>query len=447
MIRKRSAGLGTNITITLFRQGLGVAVALGLVALVARTLGPEGQGRYALAVFLPTVIVLLTNLGVPTANTYFLGRRDVSARAALATSVRLWALMSVVGLGAGAAVIQLASDRWFPGVGREVLWIALGAYPVALLHAYLVSLLQGLQDFNRYNVAMFSQPVSALVLTAAAVIALKWGIEGALAAYVFAWVLASTVAWWVLTPWLRRPESPEAAGEINRYARRCIGYGWKAQIAINMAFLSYRASTLLINYFLSPAATGVYVIAVAIAEKIWLLSQAASQVLLPRLSELHTDEERRRRLTPLATKIVFVMSAVIAIVLFAVSRPLIVGIFGDEFDGAVGALRWLLPGVVALAVARGVSIDLAARGRVDLNLYVAITVLAVNVGSSVLLIPRFGINGAAIATTSSYVLHLIIKFVIYQRISGNKWFDLVVWRRADYDVLVQKFESLRGNKR
>jgi len=64
MIRKRSAGLGTNITITLFRQGLGVAVALGLVALIARTLGPEGQGRYALAVFLPTVIVLLTNLGV-----------------------------------------------------------------------------------------------------------------------------------------------------------------------------------------------------------------------------------------------------------------------------------------------------------------------------------------------------------------------------------------------
>jgi len=446
MNNKRSAGLGTNITITLLRQGLGVAVTLGLVALIARTLGPEGQGRYALAVFLPTVIVLLTNLGVPTANAYFLGRGDVLARAALTTSIRLWVVMSVAGIVAGAAVIQFAADRWFPGVGRELLWIALGAYPVALLHAYLVSLLQGLQDFNRYNVAMLSQPVSALVLTAAALIALKWGIEGALAAYVFAWVFASVVAWWVLTPLLRRSGSRETTG-IDKYARRCIGYGWKAQVAINMAFLSYRASTLLINYFMSPAATGVYVIAVAIAEKIWLLSQAASQVLLPRLSELHDDEERRRRLTPLATKIVFVMSAAIATVLFAVSRPLIVGIFGAEFEAAVLALRWLLPGVVALAVARGVSIDLAARGRVDLNLYVAITVLAANVGGSVLLIPRLGINGAAIATSASYVLHLIIKFVIYQRISGNKWFDLVLWRRADYDVLVRKFESLRGNKK
>jgi O-antigen/teichoic acid export membrane protein len=440
----RSKGLGTNIAITLFRQGLGLVVALGLVALINRTLGPEGQGRYSLAVFLPTLIVLLSNLGVPAANAYFIGRGDVSLRSALATSVKLWLVLSAGGMAVGAAVVGFFADTWFPGVGGTLLWIALAAFPFALFHSFLVSLLQGIQDFNRYNVVLFVEPVVALVLTTIAIIGLQWGIEGALWAYVAAWVASAIVGWRALAPHLR--ESREG-GTFERYARRCIGYGWKAQIANNLAFLSYRASTLLINYFMNPAATGIYVTAVLVAEKIWLLSQSASQVLLPRLSELHTDEARRRRLTPLATKIIFLISLAVAAVLFAAATPIFVGVFGEKFRQSVGALRWLLPGIVAMSVARGVSIDLAARGRVDLNLYTALAVVAANVAASVFLIPRYGIDGAAVATSSSYLLNLAVKLVMYSRITGNKWYSLILWNKADVDVVKGKIESLKENPR
>jgi len=441
----RTRGLGTNIVITFLRQGLGLVVTLGLVALIARALGPAGQGKYVLAVLLPTMIVLFSNLGVPAANVYFLGRGDVSVRSALSTNLKLWLILSTAGLVAGALVVHFMADDWFSGVGRDLLWISLGAFPLALLHAILVSLLQGLQDFNRYNVALFAQPVVALVLTAVAIVSLEWGIEGALAAYGVAWLASAVVTAWFLKPHLRA-ERPSDVGDGggDRYARRCIGYGWKAQIANNLAFLSNRASVLLINYFMSPAATGVYAIAALVAEKIWLLSQAASQVLLPRLSELHTDEDRRRRLTPLATKMVFAVSLVIGTVLFVAAGPLVLVVFGEEYIGSVTALRWLLPGIVVMSVARGVSIDLAARGRVDLNLYVALVVVASNVAASVVLIPRYGINGAAIATTMSYALNLVVKIWLYSRISGNRWYSLIVWRRADIKLIKAKVDSLKG---
>lgn len=443
----RSRGLGTNIVITILRQGFGLVITLGLVVLVSRTFGPVGQGRYSLAVFLPTVLVLFSNLGVPFANAYFLGRGGVSARSALVTSLRLWILLSACGTLVGAVVVHFLADRFFPGVGRELLWIALGALPLALLHALLVSLLQGLQDFNRYNVAMFAQPVTALLLTASAIFVLKWQIEGALVAYALSWLLSAAMAWWVLTPHLGTSRPEEEDGQTEGYARRCIAYGWKVQVSINLAFLSYRASVLLINYFMSPAATGVYIIAVMIAEKIWLLSQAASQVLLPRLSELHTDEERRRRLTPLATKIVFAISAAIALVLFAAAKPLIVGFFREEFRESVGALRWLLPGIVLMSAARTLAIDLAARGRVDLNLYVAVLSLVMNVAAAVAMIPRYGINGAAIATSLSYTVNFIVLIVLYKRLSGNSWYELLAWRRADYLVIKGKIDSLKGNNK
>jgi O-antigen/teichoic acid export membrane protein len=447
MLNIKSKGLGTNIAITFLRQGLGIVVALGLVALIARTLGPDGQGKYAVAVLLSTLMVTLCNLGVPSANVYFLGRGDVSVAGALRTSARLWALLSAVGLTAGALVIHLFADRWFPGVPKRLLWITLAGFPVALLHAFLASLLQGLQDFRRYNYVMFTQPVLALVLTASAILILDWGILGAVGSHVLAWILSLAIARWLLAPHLVADNGAAARSEIDRYGRRCIGYGWRAQIANNLAFLSYRASTLLINYFLSPAATGVYVIAVAIAEKIWLLSQAASQVLLPRLSELHTDEERRRRLTPLATKLVFLVSLSVAAALFVLATPLVVGIFGDEYRDAVGALRWLLPGVVAMSVARGVSIDLAARGRVDLNLYVALVVVVVNIVMSIVLIPRLGIDGAAIATTIAYVVNMVVKLVLYRGITGNRWFELMVPKGADVAIIKSKIESLKGDDR
>jgi O-antigen/teichoic acid export membrane protein len=447
----RSRGLGTNITVTFLRQGLGLFVTLVLSALIARTLGPDGQGKYSLSILLPTLIFTLANLGVPAANVYFLGRGDVTAKGALATSLRLWLLLSAVGTAVGAGVIQFFANDWFPGVPRDLLWIALAGFPLQLLLGYLVSLLQGRQDFNRYNFVLLMQPIVTLVLTAAAVVVLRWGIEGALVAYVFALLTTALVGWWTLGPHLAAARAQAGStGErrqLDHYARRCVGYGWKAQIANNLAFLTYRANTVLINYFISPAATGLFVIAVGIAEKIWMLSQAVSSVLLPRLSELHTDEARRRRLTPLATRLVFVVTLAIAVVLFVLARPLIVVVFSDRFEQSVGALRWLLPGVVALAVARGISIDLAARGRVDLNLYVAILVVVTNIVANVILIPRLGINGAAIATTLSYTLNLVVKLIMYTRMTHNRWYDLMLLRRSDAAIIKGKIDSLRRDDR
>jgi O-antigen/teichoic acid export membrane protein len=242
-----------------------------------------------------------------------------------------------------------------------------------------VSLLQGRQDFPRFNAAMFLQPVLMFLLAAAMVWFLDLGTRGALYAYVLSFLASGLFALWAVRSHLRGHREDNGDRRIGGYARACIGYGWKAQLANNLWILNYRAQMLLINYFLAPDAVGLFMAALVVAEKIWLMSQAATAVLLPRLSELHTDEARRRRITPLATKTVFWLSIAVAVPLFVFARPIIMLVSSGEFDASVDVLRLLLPGVVLLTVARGVTADLAARGRVDLNLYVSLITVVISV--------------------------------------------------------------------
>jgi O-antigen/teichoic acid export membrane protein len=444
MIRLRSPGLGTNIVITLFRQGLGLAFALGTLKLLARVLGPDGFGKYQLALQLCTIMATLLNLGISNANVYFLGRGDVSLSVALRTSGKLWLLLGAAGLLLGAVVVEMFAGAWFSGVPEVYLWIAVAGFPVILLHMIAVSFLQGKQDFHRFNVSMFLQPVLLFFLAVVAVFVLDKNVPGALYAYVLSFLFSGLFALWALRIHLQTPEPAGGIIKARDYSRRCIGYGWKAQVAGNLWIVNYRGQLLLINYFLAPDAVGLFMAALVVAEKIWLMSQAVTAVLLPRLSELHTDEERRKKITPLATKLVFYLSILVAVPLFVFARPIIFLVSSGEFESSVTVLRLLLPGMVLLTVARGVSADLAARGRVDLNLYVSIVTVVISIVLNVILIPRYGINGSAVVTTLSYTINLLIRFVLYSRISGNRWYSLLVFRKDEFEVIKRKILSLRG---
>jgi O-antigen/teichoic acid export membrane protein len=173
------------------------------------------------------------------------------------------------------------------------------------------------------------------------------------------------------------------------------------------------------------------VIAVQIGERLWILSQAVSTVLLPRLAELHADERVRVRLTPLISRWVFFIMTLVALVIAMFAQPLIVFLFGGAYREAVGALLWLLPGVTLGSMSRILANDLAARGRPELNLYTAGMILLLTIAGNTLLIPQMGIEGAALASTIAYGVDSVVKVYQYRALSKNLWFAALVPSRSD----------------
>jgi Na+-driven multidrug efflux pump len=91
----------------------------------------------------------------------------------------------------------------------------------------------------------------------------------------------------------------------------------------------------------------------------------------------------------------------------------------------------LLLGVVALSLHKILASDLSGRGLPQYPSITSALALVVTLVADLLLIPRYGIVGAAWASTLAYGVQTIALVVIYRRVTGVAWRDLVVLRRDD----------------
>ena len=404
--------LRRNIGYTLGRQLLAAGAQLLLVVLIARTLGPAGNGQYALAILLPTLMVNFLNLGVGPATVYFVGRGELTAGQAVKGNIWLGIRVVALGLAVGLPVLYFFGEALFPGVPSGLLLLGLVTFPVSLLLAYLNTILQGLEDFRAFNATTLIPPYTALAGTALALLVLEMGTLAAVVAYLAGQLLGVATAMSFLRI-KQRGEDPQEP--VTGQARKVLGYGWKAHLSNILAFVNYRADIFLVNFFLNPAATGVYVIAVQIAERLWMLSQAASTVLLPRLSAMHGDPAARLRLTNRSFGVVVLLTAVAGGVGAVALHWLLVPVFGAEYAEAMNAFLWLLPGIIAGAGARVQSNCIAAAGKPEWNMYVAVVVVTSNVVLNIVLIPAFGIVGAAMATSAAYAANAGVKYYLVRR--------------------------------
>ncbi|MBF7052529.1 flippase [Halomonas sp. KAO] len=402
--------LRRNIGMTLGRQLLAAFAQFLLVVLIARELGPEGNGFYAMAILIPTMLANFLNLGVGPATVYYVSRGDFNVNQAVAGNLRLALFVATTGVVCTLPVLLLWGAEIFPGIPHALLYLGLASFPLTLLLAYLNTILQGLEDFKAFNLTVLLPPYVNLAGVVIALYFLPFGVAGAMVAYISGQLVGLVAVFRLLSRKRSTQQSVDQATPLSNYARRTLGYGWKAHLSNILAFVNYRADIFLVNLFLTPAATGIYVIAVQIAEKLWMLSQAASTVLLPRLSAMHQSPQARLALSNKGFLVVSAITAVASVAVAIALWWLISPVFGEEYAAALPAFMWLLPGIFAGAGARIYSNCIAAAGKPEWNMYSSIGVVTINVIGNILLVPEYGIVGAAWATSVAYFFNAVVKF-------------------------------------
>jgi O-antigen/teichoic acid export membrane protein len=408
------------------------AIALVLASARGHFLGVEAFGVFSVGILLPALLATALNLGISISSVYFVGRGEVGIRQALRSGLLLAAIMSAAGLALCGLILAQWGHAIFPDVPPTILWIALASFPLLLVRTILAGLLQAVEDFRSYNRLLVFEFVSTLVLTllafqfwqatpAAAVLAVAAGM--------LLTVLASLRA-------VSRHAANDHHPHVPNYTRDSLHYGWKANVSNVLAYLNYRLDVVLVNFFVGTAGAGIYTATLVLSERLWALSQAVSTVTFPRLASLHASPDKANQITEQTSRCVLVITLLISVAIAAVAYPLLTLIYGASFGVGASTLIILLPGCVIASATRVLTNSLAAAGYVGWNAIAAGLLLTVDVVANLVLLPRMGIRGAAIASTLGWTVHAILIISLYAKFQRRRWWLPLVPQRSDWESLV-----------
>jgi O-antigen/teichoic acid export membrane protein len=386
-----------NVGATFVTQIMKLALSIANAAIIARLLGPEGKGVLALALLVPGMLGLFLSGGIEVANVYFAGSQRLDVPTLSANSVAFTILATIVGLG---VVIGLGVTGWLkvivPGVPAWILLIAMLGFPISLLKGFFSTILQGLQRIVTLNLISLFNGLLTLILTLMLVVALRFGLLGALVATLVSGVSSLTV----LVFFLRREGGVFIPRWEHSVVRSTLSFGLKGQIGNMLQFFNYRLDMFILNGFLGPANVGIYTVSVKLAELLWYLPNAVGFVIFPKAAASRPEE--MNLFTPRVFLITLGLTALGGLGLTLLGRPAINLVFSSVFAAAYVPMLVLLPGVVLLGGAKVLTNEIAGRGYPLYNSVNSGLALVLTVVLDLLLIPRYGIVGASLASSIAY---------------------------------------------
>lgn len=429
--------LAKNTVLNLLRQGFTIVISMTISVLLARGLGVEDRGLLGLANTLPTLVVTFTNFGIAPATVYYVALGKYDRQKVIRANMALSFWLGLLGVVVGAFLGYFFQGSLFKGVSLVLLAISLIRVPALLFMNNLQAISQGMEDFKSYNAFLMVPQVIMLALLAVLVWDMNLGVAGALWAY-----LASTSVSMLILIWLVKRKLPQTDGWetikfslwLDReYVRDLFAYGFKAHLGNIVAYLNYDADTFMVNLWAGASAVGIYGLSVGIAEKLWILSGAVGIVLFPRITSLESTKDKRDLLTPLITRHVLFFTLLMSGALGLFSNWIISTLYGHEFMESAAALRWLLPGIIAVSINRLLANDISGRGHPLINLWQSLIAFGVNVVANYFLIPSYGAAGAAMSSSISYSLLAVLKTMAYSKLSGVAWYKVWLPIREDID--------------
>ena len=415
-------GIIRNTLSGLLTYGLVYLLALANSILVSRLLGPMLRGTFFLISATVDMTVILFSLGIGNANTVFLSRRQFTL-----TEMNSLSIVAALGLGGTAIGLYWAVRRplqatLFPHLDPSLVFLGLVQVPFLLYEGYWSSLMLGRNEITYLNKFQLAKNIAQCLLNALILLATPWGVPGLLAG----WTAVNFGAAAVMLSGIHNRE-PVRISLSPEIVRRAMWFGLKNHQGGIATYVWQRFDSFVLNAYHGPAAVGIYSLAVTVTEIFWKLVSPLVNALYPRVTG--SSPPQALELTAKAMRHVAFASSLGALLMAGVAPYLIPLLYGEAFRPSVAPLHILLVGTVGICVGMIIAVHFVGQlDRPGLLAALAWVNAAVNIVLSLLLIPSFGVAGAAWGSTITYGSGLVVVLIIFSRLTRSRMRDLlVIW--------------------
>jgi O-antigen/teichoic acid export membrane protein len=370
---------------------------------LARKLGAEALGLYALGMSMVAFLGLFNAVGLPTAAARFVA--EYSARGDM---VRLGAflrggigLLSVANLLLGAAMLVagpwVAVHFYHAPALSPYLWAFALLMLFSVLSTFLGQVMAGYGDVARRTVITHFIGTPATMGFAVLLISLGVGLSGYMAAQVVSALLMLVLM--AIAVWRMTPADAHWRGRVVRIEKQVASFSAAAFGLAAMDFALSQTDKIVLGYYLPPKQVGIYAVAMALVAFVPIALLSVNQIFSPMIAELHAVSSQilLQRLYATLTKWIVILTIPLALTIVVFARSLM-GIFGPAFE----------PGATVLAIGALGQLINCAVGSVGFLLLMSgqqmqvVKIQSVNaglmIGLSLFMVPRWGMMGAALAS-------------------------------------------------
>jgi O-antigen/teichoic acid export membrane protein len=413
-------GYARNIGHNLFTQILKISFGMLTGIVVARALGPSGQGYIAYLILIFTLLGNFGHWGITSAVSFFQKKSGFERMAVYSTNVNSLILLSlfyvILVVFLRSANLLLPAYGWpmvIGGLALSISYLFIGHH-----QAWLTGDERIILNNNIGLISFFLKSACILVLW-------LWGMLNV--NNFFAITVLALLLWFILIQ-IKLKES-FSFGIFIPVLKAELSYGTVAWAATLFTFLHYRADQIMIKQYLGSADLGIYSIAVTIAELLFLLPVSVSGALVGRLYNLGEQDDGRHTFSRTIR-----MSMSICLVLCLVGIPgsfLIPFVYGKPYSPATALMLVLLPGILFACLPKISSVWFFTTGRPKVHLRISLFCLLLNIALNFLFIPIWQSLGAALASSISYFFYGLYYLLMLTVREGFRFKDLLILQRKD----------------
>jgi O-antigen/teichoic acid export membrane protein len=398
--------LATQGGVTLFGSIIGKALGFLFVAVATRLVSPEEYGIFTLALSIVLFIQGFSSLSVSRSLDYFLPQHlDDGEYDRAKTTVQNVTIIGLTSSLIGAGVVFFARGTLQSVFSEPRLYAVLGVFvlliPLQTILQTLLAVFNGIKKLKYRAIIRDLVNPTFRIVGAVGLILGGFGLFGLVGAYMLGVTLAIVIGLLFLiyeADWIRSSSRATIAN------RAIMAYSLPLVLAGVIYSLVGQIDFFMIGFFRGPTEVGQYRVAYLLAANLLIILSSITPIFKPLIAENKSKTALIGSQYRTATRWVTMLTLPLSIPLLVAPETYLGLLFTEQYAVASGAVITLTIGYLLNASFGPEGMMLEGLGHTRLTLLNTIVLVGTNGVLDVLLVPRYGIVGAGLATSSALTL-------------------------------------------
>ena len=381
---------------------------------VIRALGPELRGYYSFLGIIGFFLIPIFSFGFLAGLGYYVSSKKYNPANISKTVIIIALLRSAV------IIFMVLLLKYFNLLGKTgnslSVWYILPVlltFPLNMIKESFHRVLLADSQYAKGNTLSIIYSISSPVIVFLLVVIFRLDFTGVVIA-----IVASNVINFIVTVAMvnKLYHITNLSKPYDRsFVKDAFSYGIKGWIGDIAVTTNNRVDQLILSYFLPPAALGLYSICGNIGQMLWLLPSSVRYILFNKNAELD-NEEHKKALTAKYHAFFMITGLVITIVFIFFARVIVQVLYGKDFLPAVVPLQIYLVGSGIYIGTMILTKYFVGAKQIILNSYIQLFSAVVGVITAFIFISKYGITGAAISSSISYVASYLLAVYYFKDI-------------------------------